>query len=462
MSNYTPKQQIIFLAGYIERAHNRDCASQTETELKEYHKISAQLKEIIDCTENDSEKLKQAIAAIKLHIATIETAGDSSALIEFYKSDSFYRIVYHNSVVKGQDDNGILGELLKNGFIGIGLSALAVILFVLTSVFTAPAWLAVISTGLFAGATAFIGATVYSVINDLFATRFNLPYFLLGHQPQQRSLLRTNDPVAQGVAWGVAASFGPALIAAIGFALVTTVTACFVPVATFLFPLILISLPFVAIGAETYAHKKAAEHNRSFSRCPGSNIYQTNGIDQMCPTSLEQARWYANSDRNMFGFTKVPLIGLGALAATVLFSAGSGLLPAVLMSATFTLVLPVGALAISCAGLMGAGIYTYVNRNKQIDNRFKLEFEKDVSQTSELYLEQDQDLFNTVTIEHLNNIKLDSQQQNTTKVSSPSGQSDYGDRTNHSFGGPLDNGVTTIKGFKADVTSDSSLTTTTP
>ncbi len=105
--------------------------------------------------------------------------------------------MYRNALVKGEDDESILGQLLKNGFIGVGIAALGIILFAAASLLGAPVWVTVIANAFFASSVTHLAALVYGVVNDLFATRSNLAYFLLGHQPQQASILRTNDPAAK-------------------------------------------------------------------------------------------------------------------------------------------------------------------------------------------------------------------------------------------------------------------------
>ncbi|HFF3630602.1 hypothetical protein OQJ02_04525 [Legionella sp. PATHC032] len=178
-------------------------------------------------------------------------------------------------------------KLLRYGFIGVGISAVMILLFIYTAFFTAPFWLTAITTGLFVGASAYLSGILYGVVNDIFATHANLPYFLLGHQPQQTSLLRTNDKVAQGIAWGVAATFGPVVLATLLFTVAATITAFFVPMATFLLPAMMIAMPLIAVGAEFYARKKAHDYidaEEDFYWI-GSNDYQRTGLNYMCPTN---------------------------------------------------------------------------------------------------------------------------------------------------------------------------------
>lgn len=109
----------------------------------------------------------------------------------------------------------------------------------------------------------------------------------------------------------------------------------------------------------------------------------------MCPTNEERAAWYANSDRNLFGFTKVPLIGLGALIGLIVLSGISMFLPPVLfISPIIAIAIPAAFSAVACATLIAGGIYMQANRNKQLDDRYRLEFERDEVE-SDLYLDED-------------------------------------------------------------------------
>jgi hypothetical protein len=341
--------------------------------------------------------LQDTLKSIKEIIETIESTNRESSLLRIFHKQGIYRMFYHQSVTKGVDDTGALRPLLKNGFIGVGISALAIILFTTTALLGAPVWINVISNTLFSSAITYLGALVYGVVNDLFATKANLPYFLLGHQPQQASLLRTNDPTAQGIAWGMAATFGPAVLAAIAFGIGTAITASFVPVATFIFPILFIAMPLTAWAADRYAKRKAKQyeqHGHEFygdlsDTVLGSNPYQYHGLKVMAAHKADKAAWLAISDRNLFGFTKVPFIGLGTLAAVITLSAVHLYLPTILFSTVLATAMPVAFAVAAVVFLAAAGTYMYMNRNKQIDNRFKLAFQPNAKLTHELYLDDD-------------------------------------------------------------------------
>lgn len=365
-------KKLLFLNYLIEQSKTSDVSVDELNAVKKLQisLLSAQ-RTIID-----EQELKENILKIKAFIENVERKNPSSKLLANFKQNGLYKTLYHYPVIEGRDDTSMLADMLRSGFYGLGASALAIILFATLPV-AAPGWLHVIATSLFAGAMTYVSAIVYGVVNDIFATRANLPYFLLGHQPQQHSMLRSNDPLVQGVAWGVAATFGPALIASIAFGVVTLAVAAFVPVATFIFPLTLVAMPLIAVGAEFYAKRRAQEYAASSltDGAIGSNDYQWYGLEIMSPTKEEKGAWYANSDRNLFGFRRVPLIGLGALVTMIGLSISHSLLPAILFSASFSVLLPAAAGMFGVLALAGLGAYTYRNRNTQIDNRFKLDFE---------------------------------------------------------------------------------------
>ncbi|ASQ45926.1 hypothetical protein [Legionella clemsonensis] len=381
----TEKEQINILNFILEDAKNK-LAKQNEI----YNLIATSQLNL-----SNRENLKEAITIVNQLIIDLEARDKDRTTINYLKERGLYRILYRNPQIKGQElpPDDILHKLLRNGFVGVAASALIILFFMATAFFTAPFWLTAIATGLFVGASVYLSGILYGVVNDIFATHANLPYFLLGHQPQQTSLLRTNDKVAQGIAWGVAATFGPVIIATILFTVAATITAFFVPIATFILPIMMIAMPLIAVGAEFYARKKAREYIEQGEEFIwiGSNEYQTTGLQYMCPTKAERAAWYANSDRNMFGFTKVPLIGLGGLIGLIVLSAVSMFLPPVLFAAPIiALAIPAAFAAVACVTLLISGIYMYVNRNKQVDNRYRLEFNRDEIDP-DLYLDEDRD-----------------------------------------------------------------------
>lgn len=380
---FSEKEQIRILYFILEDAKNK------LVEDSEIYKLIAENQLLLE----KKESLKEAIRMVNQFVIALETKDKGRVTVNYLKKHGFYRILYRNPRIMGEElsHDDILHKLLRYGFIGVAVSALIILLFTATVFFVAPFWLTAIATGLFVGASTYLSGILYGVVNDLFATHANLPYFLLGHQPQQTSLLRTNDKVAQGIAWGVAATFGPVVIATIVFTVAATITAFFVPMATFLLPAMMIAMPLIAVGAEFYARKKAREYLNQYLDVYsiGSNKYQWDGLGYMCPTEPERAAWIANSDRNMFGFTKVPLIGLAALVGLIVLSAVSMFLPPLLfVSPIIAMAIPAAFAAAACITLIAAGVYMYVKRNKQVDDRYRLEFNRAEIEPN-LYFDED-------------------------------------------------------------------------
>lgn len=380
---FNEQEQVRILYFILEDAKSKIAKDSTIYNLIVAHQLKLK----------DKEHLKDAIKIVNGFVIDLEEKDHEGITVNYLKKQGLYRILYRNPQIMGEElpQDDILHKLLRGGFIGVAVSALIILLFSVTVFFAAPFWLTAITTGLFVGASTYLSGILYGVVNDLFATSANLPYFLLGHQPQQKSLLRTNDAVAQGIAWGVAATFGPVLIATVLFTVAATITAFFVPIATFLLPVMMITMPLIAVGAEFYAREKAREYVEQSGEFlwVGSNTYQQVGLDYMCPTKSERAAWYANSDRNMFGFTKVPLIGLGALVGLIALSSVSMFLPPLLfVSPIVAAAIPVAFAAVACVTLGAAGGYMYVNRNKQVDDRYRLEFDRAVIEPN-LYFDED-------------------------------------------------------------------------
>lgn len=149
-----------------------------------YKELETQLKKIELENNNEDKKLAQAIQAIKKFIADLERQEQDFVLLKSFKDNGLYRMLYRNARIQGIDDDSGLKTGLKLGYIGVGVSALFIALFIATSFVAAPVWLGILSTALFAASVTFLSTLVYGVVNDLFATKATLPYFLLGHQKQ--------------------------------------------------------------------------------------------------------------------------------------------------------------------------------------------------------------------------------------------------------------------------------------
>lgn len=413
-SDFTVREQISILLQILQNELDHHTHS---TEVEGF--IINALTQI----KKEHENLYYAKKSITFLMASLETSTEGEHVISRLNSVGLKKFVFHQSQLKGEElpQNDILKVLLRNGFIGVGVSSLFIALFVATSFVAMPVWFTVVASGLFTGSAVYLSGLLYGVINDIFATKMNLPYFLLGHQPQQRSLLKTNDPYAQGIAWGIAATFGPVVVAAIAFAVVGAVTSAFAPLATFTLPLMMVMMPLIAVGAEFYAQQRVEEIPNELDVDDifyYTNYYQMEGLHKMCPTSKEKASWFANSDRNVFGFTKVPFIGLGALGLLVGLSVFSGILPAALVTSTLlTTIVPAVFAATGVLALTVSGIYMYFNKDTQIDNRYKLNWEGTAGDDYKLHIEEsDLEQANSLLVQYQQGVSQSNQSSSSCDV----------------------------------------------
>lgn len=273
-------------------------------------------------------------------------------------------------------ERGMKG-LLKLGYVGLAVATVLVLFFGAVAVLGGPFWLFAIAAGLFAGATVYVGALLYGVINDLFATKDTVSYFRVGHQQQQHSMFRTNNPVAIGVGWGVAAVAPLGIIAGVVFAVGVGVMSFFFPPAAFVFPLLLITLPLIAFAADRIAKwlaNKPLIRERTY--LAGSNTYQRNALEVMAPTEDDRAAWIATGGpRNGFGFIGMPVVAVLALITILVLTGVCAALPAMLFTPMMVVAVPMICTTIAILILAGLGAYMYANRNKQTDDRNKMNFD---------------------------------------------------------------------------------------
>lgn len=352
-----------------------------------------------------SQKKRAILSAFNRQLAELEQDKSGRAVIDYFKQKGLFRILYHYPALKGvfqkislssesndaewPPDEMLIGSL-KEGFFGVGVSAVCVGFFLAASLLAAPAWLMLIANGLFAGAVAYLAALVYGVINDWFATHANLPYFLLGHRTLQTTVLKSNLPAVQAIGWGVLATQDPALLAAVIFTMAIMTTAVFAPIATWTLPLMILAMPVIAGIVDVIARKVSKIIQVDYGKIRKNN-YQRDALALMSGTDAEQQAWLLNGIRNGLGYVGLPLMGIGALTAMITLSV-QGVLPALVASSLFAVFLPGGIAVMAVLGLTVAGIYMYMNRDKQVDDRYKLDFSDDYQPERGFYFEEDDDV----------------------------------------------------------------------
>ncbi|CZH90104.1 Uncharacterised protein [Legionella pneumophila] len=78
--------------------------------------------------------LNQAIQFVNKFIIELESKDKDSSTVNYLKQHGFYRILYRHPKLLGQElpQDDILHKLLRSGFIGVGISAVMILLFIST------------------------------------------------------------------------------------------------------------------------------------------------------------------------------------------------------------------------------------------------------------------------------------------------------------------------------------------
>lgn len=274
-------------------------------------------------------------------------------------------------------------EILRNGIIGALIAILGVAAFSIISFVGAPFVLTVLVNAWFAGSAVYLSGLSYGIINDLIGVSKNLPYFSLGHQPQQKALIQSNDRVAVGIAWGIFATMGLSLIAGVIFTAATLITGFIgLPFASFVLPMLVIALPIALTVAHLYSWYKEKQRERNEpdthelqgmknaidGNYSGLNAYQNNRLKYWLKDTKDVNSWLGNSDRNVFGYLSMPLLGAAGLVGMITCSTANILLPA-----AFSVFPAVGVGVLLAVGVATACIYLSVYHKKTVNNGYKLD-----------------------------------------------------------------------------------------
>jgi len=298
-------------------------------------------------------------------------------------------------------------KILRDGIIAASVGILCVAAFAATTfVGGTPFAVTVIVNALFAGSLVYLVGIAYGIVNDLLAVRNNLPYFILGHVPEQRGLIKSNKPNVVAVAWGILATMGLSLMTGFLFAIPTLImVATGVPFASFILPILVAAIPLALIAAHIFSRR--AEKNReriifnNFTSSDWEESFFTNLGDTyqesrlrywlkddikkpeqkdcdpttsstLIPKKINQ--WLGNSDRNGFGYLFMPLIAVGGLVSLITCSV-LGISLGGTVGAAFSTFAPVGVGIALAVGIAIACVYLYRNQDKQIDNGYRLDYD---------------------------------------------------------------------------------------
>ena len=319
---------------------------------------------------NDEQNLCQEVKNFIEDIEDNEYPGGEE-LLKHYLDIGVYKMLYHNPIVRGQNyEISMLSILISLAIVTLCVAFFAIVSFIGLS----GGWI-IAGTALLGGAFAYMCGILYGIVNDMFATRYNLPYFLLGHQSHQATFFLSNDPNVQAIGWGVIALEPLAIIAGIIFTIViaSVMAATSSAAVTFVLPLMMAMIPVLALCAEGYSRYSTNEIKQDLNKYTiGNNSYQEEALKIMCPSPDSKAKWLGNSDRNLFGYFCAPLLGVTGLVLTLTLTG----LPTIFFSTLLSTIIPIAAAASAIVILALAMSYFFVNRDHQIDNRYKITDDK--------------------------------------------------------------------------------------
>ena len=175
----------------------------------------------------------------------------------------------------------------------------------------------------------------------------------------------------------------------------------------------------------------------------GLNEYQVTNLKEMSNTPEEKAAWFANSDRNGIGFKYMPIIAVGALASLATFSGVSSFLPAILFGTILSTVVPAALGVVIALAITAALIYLAVNHNKQVDNRYKLDFELETKPEPTMTFNEEYGHNNPAPNFHFKSPVFQTVLQKDNSLQSQSSRDDiesppsYSDRIRKTSGSPL-------------------------
>lgn len=177
-------------------------------------------------------------------------------------------------------------------------------------------------------------ATSYGIVNDLFACKKCIQYFTIGHTSIHKRLLKTENPVANAVVWGIHATWILGAVAGTLFALSAMATGLAVaPVLPYL-AAAKITGSLIAIAYASYQSKKEEEYYSKKENkkeldgyfqgmCQGQllngNFIQPRKGFHIVDLSLipedKRAAYMAVGARNGAGYTVMPALGVVMLIA---------------------------------------------------------------------------------------------------------------------------------------------------
>ncbi|MCX7114686.1 MAG: hypothetical protein NTW08_02070 [Gammaproteobacteria bacterium] len=278
----------------------------------------------------------------------------------------------YNHAVHGKLNIQIV-SILADGKVTMLLASLGIVFFVTSCFIAFPIVLAQLALAAFVASMVYLTGILYGILNDFFAVKASRAYFMIGHQPNQGSLIKSNSIPSLAIAWGILATHGLSLIAGILFAIAVFIAAFFVTIPMFIPTILLLGMPLFVLAAHTFSNWKTGalkDVNQEFRNWWKDEIQETQ-IRDMNFDIDDKRSWLSNGYRNGFGYAVMPL--LGVVGMITLFTVNVGAFLSVGLFATL-FPISVGGLAILLVGI--ALVYLKVNHEKQDTDYHQLVFDE--------------------------------------------------------------------------------------
>lgn len=175
-------------------------------------------------------------------------------------------------------------------------------------------------------------AVTYGILNDQIACRQCIEYFTVGHTSFHKRLLATNDPTANGVVWGIYATWILGAVAGVGLAITARATKLVAISALQLTPFCLVLIAGTLLYSDVLAdiskdqwsqphRKKHLEHYFNTTIEPDEGYHP---VDLRKIPVEKRPDYMAVGARNGAGYTIMPaggaILAIGTIAARIFLS----------------------------------------------------------------------------------------------------------------------------------------------
>lgn len=322
--------------------------------------------------------LKQLLQPVLEFIAMLESESASSLMLADLAKANVMAIIYERREFRGEIDKELQGTVNQSYWQNV-LAALGVVFYLLTAIAFPYRGLMIAAGTIFSGSCAYLSTSLSTGIESLISSGTSMPYMLLGHNFTQLSVMKSNDRKAQAAAWMAITANSRSHISQVIFMSVTLALSLFLSFHAW--PLIVMMLisPLMQLGVECVlplcCDKKSVLEDYL-------NHYQKQGVQAMHLTNDEKKAWLRclkRKELSQKAFYLSTALSLTSLSLATVFSTH---LPFVFLTVFINSVVPVTIAATVVGVIFLAAVYLKKNQDKQVVNRYALNFEKAPDTTS--------------------------------------------------------------------------------